>query len=119
MKISKQFQGFFFAAVIPEIKKVDQPLKYQNPYTLEYHLINVTKVSNDGIYNLVKILNPSYPKLEGLLPASTTVLTNKHLTQHIQWIERWLSQNGHTCKYIIAEWERILQEAGIEPKETT
>jgi len=114
VKISKEFQGFFFGAVIPEIKKAQQPMKYQNPYTQKWHLVDMTKVSDNAVYNLMKILNPHYPKFEGLLPASTTVLGNKHLTQHIQWIERWLAQNGHTARYIEEKWNEIMRNAGIE-----
>jgi len=111
MKISTHFQKFFFAAVIPEVKKAQQPLKYQNPFTMEWYLLDMSKVSNDGIYNMMKLINPHYPKLQNLLPASTKVLDSKMMTQHIQWIERFLSQNGHTCKYIEEEWNRILEES--------
>lgn len=89
-------------------------MKYQNPYTLKWCLLDMTKVSDNAVYNLMKIINPNYPKLQGLLPASTTVLENKHLTQHIQWIERWLAQNGHTARYIEEKWNEIMRNAGIE-----
>lgn len=114
MRVSERFRRFFFGRVIPEIKKAPQPLKFQNPFTLEWDLIDFEKVSDDAVYHVAKMLNPDYPKLKGLYPASTTALTNKHLTRHIQWIERWLSQNGHTCKHIEEEWDKIIQEAGIE-----
>ena len=113
MKISKEFQGFFFGYICPEVKNAPQPLKYQNPFTMEWYLLDFTKVSDEGVYQMLKLINPHYPKLQSLLPASTKVITAKHMTQHIQWVERWLGQNGHSMPHIEEEWERILQNAGI------
>jgi len=111
MKISNNFNKFFFGVILKELKKCPQPMKYQNPFTQEWYLINLNIVSDKGTYQLLKLINPHYPKLNDLLPASTTVLSNKHLVQHIQWIERWCSQNGYTMKHIEDEWEQIIQNS--------
>jgi len=114
VKISKVFQGFFFGVVCKQLKEqAKYPLRYQHPLTKVWYLIDLAKVSDDAVYQLLKLVNPNYPKLNDLLPASTKVLTSKHLTQHIQWIERWASENGLTLGYINEEWEKLLKENGI------
>ncbi len=118
MKITAQFNKFFFGVVCPQLKakalEKGKPMMYQHPLTKEWYLIDLVKVSDDGIYQLLKLVNPYYPKLNDLLPASTTVLSNKQLSDHIKWVERWASENGLELPYIVEEWERILQEAGIQ-----
>ena len=115
MKISTQFQKFFFGVVCPQLKKeAKYPLRYQHPLTKEWYLIDLNKVSDDAVYQLLKLVNPDYPKLNDLLPASTTVLNSKHLSSHICWVERWASENGLTLGYIVDEWDRLLLENGIE-----
>ena len=118
MLISTHFQKFFFGVVCPQLKakalEKEKPMMYQHPLTKEWFLINLKQVSDDGVYQLLKLINPHYPKLNGLLPASTKVLDNKKLTQHIQWVERWAGDNGLELPYIADEWQKILQEAGIE-----
>ena len=112
MKISTKFQKFFFGVVCKELKtQAVKPMRYQNPFNQEWFLIDLNKVSSEGIYQLLKLINPYYPKLNNLLPASTRVLSNKHLTQHIQWIERWASENGITMFHVIEEWKKIIEEA--------
>ena len=114
MKISLQFSNFFFGVVCKQLKKqAKYPLRYQHPLTKEWYLIDLTKVSDGAVYQLLKLINPNYPKLNDLLPASTKVLTEKHLTAHIQWIERLASDNGITLNYISEEWDKLLAEAGI------
>lgn len=114
MLISTRFNRFFMGVVCPQLKKEAQyPLRYQHPLTKEWYLIDLSKVSDDAVYQLLKLVNPDYPKLNNLLPASTKVLTSKHLTAHIQWVERWASENGLTLGYIVEEWEKLLKENNI------
>lgn len=114
MLISTHFQKFFFGVVCPQLKeKAIYPLRYQHPLTKDWYLIDLSKISDDGIYQLLKLVNPNYPKLNGLLPASTKVLTSKHLTEHIQWVERWAAENGIELPYIVDEWQRVLESANI------
>lgn len=109
------FQGFFFGVVCKQLKEqAKYPLRYKHPLTGEWYLIDLTKVSDEAVYQLLKLINPHYPKLNDLLPASTKVLTSKHLTQHIQWIERLASENGLTLGYINDEWDKLLKDNGIE-----
>lgn len=118
MLISTKFQKFFFGVVCPQLKEKalekDKPMMYQHPLTQEWYLLNMKNVSDEGVYQLLKLINPHYPKLNMILPASTKVLNSKQLTRHIQWVERWAGENGLELGYIVDEWEQILQEAGIE-----
>jgi len=114
MLISTHFQKFFFGVVCKQLKELaEAPYKYQHPYSGEWFLIDLRKISDEGIYQLLKLVNPNYPKLNDLLPASTKVISSKQMTEHIQWIERWASQNGVTLSYIADEWQRLLEQAGI------
>lgn len=118
MLISTQFNRFFHGVVCPQLKQKaiekGKPMMYYYLPAKEWSLINLAQVSDDGIYQLLKIINPYYPKLNGILPASTKVLNPKQLSDHIKWIERWASENGLGLGYIADEWEQLLQEAGIE-----
>lgn len=115
MKISTHFQKFFFGVVCKQLKeKATYPLRYQHPLTKEWYLIDLAKVSDENVYQLLKLVNPNYPKLNNLLPASTKVLSSKHLTDHIQWVERWVAENGIEMPYITQEWEKLLKENGID-----
>ncbi len=115
MLISTRFQKFFFGVVCPQLKELaTSPYKYQHPLTEEWYLIDMKKISDDGIYQLLKLVNPHYPKLNGLLPASTKVLNSKQLSDHIKWVERWAAENNVELGYIADEWEKLLQDAGIE-----
>lgn len=115
MKISQNFQKFFFGVICKQLKEQARyPLRYQHPLTKDWYLIDLSKVSDESIYQLLKLVNPNYPKLNHILPASTKVLTNKHLTEHIKWIELWAAENGLELQYISDEWDRLLRENGIE-----
>ena len=89
-------------------------MMYQHPLTKEWFLIDIGKISDTGVYQLLKLVNPDYPKLNGILPASTKVIDSKKMTRHIQWVERWANENGLELPYIAEEWERVLENAGIE-----
>lgn len=115
MLISTRFNKFFFGVVCKQLKEqAEKPYKYQHPYTREWFEIDIRKIGNENIYQLLKLVNPHYPKYNNFLPTSTKLITSKEMTQHIQWIERWASENEVTLGYIADEWERILINAGIE-----
>jgi hypothetical protein len=109
-KISHNFRKFFFGVVIPEMIKIPFPLRYQNPFTGDWFLADLSKIPDKEIYNFLKMINPYYPKYLGLSPISTTELTSEQMTKHIQWIERWASENGVTFGYILEEWEKIVSQ---------
>lgn len=117
MLISTHFQKFFFGVVCPQLKEKalesGKPMMYQHPLTKDWYLIDLKNVSDEGVYQLLKLVNPNYPKLNGLLPASTKVINSKQMTDHIQWVERWAAQNGLELEYISQEWERLLESVGI------
>lgn len=107
MNISHKFQKFFFGVVCKEIKKLP-PMKIR--FMGEWSMINFRQVKSSSIYQILKQLNKNYPLDEDKTKLSTTKMTSKQMTEHIQWIERVVAFNGHTFDYITIEWERLLQE---------
>ncbi len=103
--------------VCPQLKEKatekGKPMMYQHPLTLEWYLIDMSNVSDEEVYQLLKLINPYYPKLNNLLPASTKLLDSKQMSDHIKWVERWCAENGLQMPYIAEEWERVLEQAGI------
>ena len=115
MLLSTRFSRFFFGIVCKQLKEqATKPYKYQHPYTGDWYEIDIRKIGDENIYQLLKLVNPNYPKYNNFLPASTKLITSKEMTDHIKWIERWASENGATLGYIADEWEQLLREAGIE-----
>lgn len=113
MRISRQFQKFFFGVVVPEIRRAKQPLKYTDEHTGETVGINFSAVKKRDVYQLLKHINPHYPKDYGYIPKSTTEIDTDDMRKHIRFIEDLLSENGHTARHIEHEWNKILHEAGI------
>jgi PDZ domain-containing secreted protein len=93
--------------VCKEIKKLP-PMKIR--FMGEWSMINFRQVKSSSIYQILKQLNKNYPLDEDGTKLSTTKMTSKQMTEHIQWIERVVSWNGHTFEYVSQEWERLLKE---------
>jgi hypothetical protein len=107
MIISHKFNKFFHGVVCKEIKKLP-PMKIR--FMGEWSMINFRQVKSTSIYQILKQLNKNYPLDEDGTKLSTTKMTSKQMTEHIQWIERVVSWNGHTFDYVSQEWERLLEE---------
>lgn len=123
MKISKEFQGFFFGGVCPQLKEgavkrfeeTGKGMGYVHPYTQKRIYFDMRSVDDDAVYQFLKLVNPNYPKDEtGLTPMSTKKVETSDLTSHIHWIERWAGLNGIELPYIKEEWDQILINAGIK-----
>ena len=123
MKISTHFQRFFFGVVCPQLKEgavkrfkeTGKGMGYRNPYTNETIYFDMRQVSDDAVYQFLKLVNPNYPRDEThITPLSTTLIDTETMTAHIQWVERWAGLNGLELQYITDEWNRLLLEAGIE-----
>lgn len=122
MKISKEFQGFFFGTVCPQLKqgaidrftKTGKAMGYENPYTKERYYFDMRLISDKAIYQFLKLINPHYPRDDThITPLSTTEIDSETMTNHIKWIERWAGLNGLELQYIADEWEELLAKAGI------
>lgn len=123
MKISTHFQRFFFGVVCPQLKagavkrfnEAGKGMGYRNPYTNETIYFDMRQVSDDAVYQFLKLINPNYPRDEThITPLSTTLIDTETMTAHIQWVERWAGLNGLELQYITDEWNRLLLEAGIK-----
>lgn len=106
MEISRKFQGFFFGVVCKEIKKLP-PMKIK--FMGEWSMINFRNVKSASIYQILKQLNKNYPLDKDGKKLSTKEMTSKQMTDHIQWIERVVSWNGHTFDYVTREWQRLIE----------
>ena len=76
----------------------------------QWSMINFRQVKSSSIYQILKQLNKNYPLDEDNTKLSTTKMTSKQMTEHIQWIERVVAFNGLCFDYVTSEWERLLQE---------
>lgn len=115
MLISTRFQRFFWGVVCKQLKEqATNPYRYQHPYTGDWYEIDLRKIGDENIYQLLKLVNPNYPKYNNFLPTSTKLITPKEMTDHISWIERWGAENGVQLPYIVSQWEQLLKEAGIQ-----
>lgn len=108
MLISYQFQKFFFGVVCKELKMLP-PMKIR--FMGVWSMINFKHVKSSSIYQLLKQLNKNYPVDINNKKISTRDMTSVQMTEHIQWIEKMVSFNGHTFNYVLLEWERLLNEA--------
>lgn len=105
MLISYQFQKFFFGVVCKELKKLP-PMKIR--FMSEWSMINFRQVKSKSIYQILKQLNKNYPLDENKSKLSTKYMTSIQMTEHIQWIERMVSFNGHTFDYVSDEWAILI-----------
>jgi len=88
---------------------------YVHPYTNKRIYFDMRNVDDTAVYQFLKLVNPMYPKDEtGMTPLSTKKIDSTLMTAHINWVERWAGLNGLELPYIADEWEKILQDAGIE-----
>lgn len=104
MLISKQFQGFIFSAVLPELKKEGVVLKFDNPK----FQFRTSSVKKESIRNLLKYLDFGYPRNDIGEPLSYTKLDSKQMSDHVAWIELIAANSGLEFKYISDEWSRLM-----------
>ena len=123
MKISTQFQKFFFGVVCPQLKhgaiqrfkETGNGMGYVHPYTNERIYFDMRNVDDESVYQFLKLINIGYPRDEtGITPISTKKIDSKMMSDHIKWVERWAGLNGLELEYISKEWEQILLNAGIK-----
>ena len=123
MKISTQFNKFFHGVVCPQLKEgavrrfkeTGKGMGYINPYTKEKIYFDMRYVSDDSVYQFLKLVNPNYPRDEThITPLSTTLIDTETMTAHIQWVEQWAGLNGLELQYIADEWSELLSKAGIK-----
>jgi len=74
--------------------------KYEDYYDLE------------DLKNIFKLMNLNYP-LDADGKTSTTEITSKELSLHIEWVLKIMGENGIELDFIREEWDRILLNANI------
>lgn len=67
----------------------------------------------DELKQIFKLMNLDYP-IDEDAKTSTRDIDSKELVRHIEWAVKILGENGVLLPFIEEQWERILQDAGIE-----
>lgn len=67
----------------------------------------------DDLKEIFKLMNLNYP-IDGDSKESTTTISSKDLSYHIDWVLKIMGENGIELAFIREEWERLLMSAGIE-----
>ena len=71
-------------------------------------------ISYQSFKDLIKQVNLDFPKDEKGLGVSTTVLTNKDMVQHLEWLRVMAGDNGFSFSRDEDDWERLLNSVGIQ-----
>lgn len=106
MIYSLNFNKFIFGVVLEDLKKSGGVLQFQDPP----FKFRVSQVSKETIRNLLKHLDFNYPRGENGVPLSYTKIDSKQMTRHIEWIERQCAYSSIEMKYIVAEWEMLVNQ---------
>lgn len=113
MKISTNFSRFVFGVILKEIRGAEL-LQFEdvqiNGNTFKFRPAGIAFAS---MRELFKHLDLGYPRADNDMPVSYTQLTSVDMTRHIEWIVKTANQSGFEMPHIAAEWERILNQAGI------
>jgi len=67
----------------------------------------------DELKQLFKLMNLYYP-IEEDGKVSTRDITSKELSRHIEFVLKIMGENGVLLPFIEDEWQRLLEQAGIE-----
>lgn len=70
-------------------------------------------LSYQSFKELMKQLNLDFPKDELGIGVSTTVLENRDMVQHLEWLRMVAGDNGFSFVEDEEEWKRLLEQAGI------
>lgn len=117
MTISQRFSNFYHGVVLKQALEQCGQLTFSiwvddrgYPFTFirgtNYHDL-------DDLKELFKAMNIDYP-MEGDDKVSTTDITSKELTRHIEWAIKTVGENRVEMKFIKEQWDRLLIENGIE-----
>lgn len=110
MKITSNFNRYFWKTVITDIKQnLKHPIELNHKF-FGYIRVDMSRLSKDSIHQLLKQLT-AFPKDENYKAKSLKEVTNKDLVNHIELIKALMSQNGFTFKADDLEWSRLLNEA--------
>ena len=107
MFISQNFNRFYHALIREFYLKAPRCLKIDG-----FGLIYVKGMGADNFKQLLKIVNLDYPRDEMGIPISTTVIGNKDLTEHIEFIFYIAGMNGIELEVVKQEWENLRK--GVE-----
>jgi len=96
MKISSNFNRFYWKVFIADIKQNLKELRWNNID------LNITRLNEQGVHDLLKIVT--------FHNKSLTEMENKEVVEFLEDIRVLLSDNGYTLQIDNEEWERIIKE---------
>ena len=107
MQISRQFNRFYHAQLrefflkAPNVLYVEDLGAYIKVWGLTFY----------SFKQLLKTINPNYPRDEKGNVVSTRDISSKELVEHIEFIFKLASQNGIEMSVIEQEWKMLLRRA--------
>jgi len=125
MKISSQFNRFYFGVVLTQVLNAKDDLKrpireiqfreWQD--TSHGGALTFYKYEDyrdvEDLKEIFKLMNLDYP-IMGDSKTSTIEVTSKELSRHIEWVIKIMGENGIELDFIREQWDRLLEQAGIE-----
>lgn len=117
MNISSSFNRFYHSAVLAELFKKANTLKFSEWVDVESgEILTFQRGENysdiDELKQILKNMNLEYAVDEDE-KISTTKIDSKALMQHIEWCIKLAGENGIVFGFIEDEWTRLLNSCGI------
>lgn len=115
MNISTQFNKFYHSAVLTELFKKANSLKFElwvdSETNLPFIFVRGEHYNEmDELKQLLKNMNLNYA-VDEYKKVSTAKIDSKALMQHIEWCIKLAGENGIEFGFIQDEWDRLLQSA--------
>ena len=117
MNISSSFNRFFHSAVLTELFKKANSLKFDGWIDAESgEILTFVRGEHysemDELKQILKNMNLDYA-IDDDKKVSTRDIEAKALMQHIEWIISLAGDNGISFRFIEDEWTRLLISCGI------
>lgn len=96
MQISREFQGFTFGKLWNEVSQIEQVIWF-DVGSVNFP-IRPKGIKRDSLRNLIKQLDPNYPKDENGRGLSYRDITTKELDSHLIWIYSTFADSGYEWK---------------------
>lgn len=117
MNISSSFNKFYHSAVLTELYRKANSLKFHGWVDTETGAVLTFERGEhygemDELKQLLKNMNLDYA-VDADSKVSTSKIDSKALMLHIDWTIKLAGLNGIEFGFIAEEWERLLYEANI------
>jgi len=118
MTISNQFNKYLHGAVLKQVFDNSRQVSFRewldtNTGGCLIFYKGEDYDTMDELKQLFKLMNLDYP-IEEDGKVSTRDITSKELSRHIEFVLKIIGENGVLLPFIEDEWQRLLEQAGIE-----